>query len=171
MLLFEILLLIFITREIEKSVAITDREPKKFKTLAIMLWIIGELSGIIIGTLLGASWWIAYLVGIFGGIVGALVIFAIVGNLPESQDEKAMLGDKMIQPPATSSMRKSQTEIEALYVIGGFIGIFGLTILGAVFFLKTKPEQITNLISAVILLIISASCFILGRRKKRAQAE
>jgi len=171
MIILEILFLIYITREITKSVAMTDRQPRKYVNLAIICWIIGEVCGIIIGLLLGASPWIAYLVGILGGIVGILIVFAIVGNLPESEAKRAAIETEITQPISESERSKDQTEIESLYVIGGFIGVFGMTILAAVFFLNARLEQVTSLISAIILLAISVVCIVVGAHKKRAQAE
>lgn len=45
-----------------------------------------------------------------------------------------------------------QEEIDAFFVIGGFLLIFGLAILAAVFFTPTFHGRITNLISSIVLL-------------------
>lgn len=172
MLIFEIVFLIFFTKEIAISVAETDENQFTYKMLAIFLWILGEIPGLIVGYiavfLSGGSWLYIPFSGILGGLVGALVAFAIVGNLPKSPAAKAATDAKAIPATPAAPVNKDRAEIESLFIIGGFIGIFGLTILAAVFFAVTTPERITNLISAFLLLLISIICITLGKRKQRA---
>ncbi|HDL19331.1 MAG TPA: hypothetical protein ENH29_09775 [Bacteroidetes bacterium] len=62
-------------------------------------------------------------------------------------------------------------EIEALLVIGLFLGAFGVAVLTAVFFTDTYHGKITNLISGGLLIVISVYAVVRSRlNKKRKNA-
>ncbi len=63
-------------------------------------------------------------------------------------------------------------EMESLMVIGIFLGVFGVTVLVAIFFTETYHGKITNLISGGLLLLCAgiaiAKAFMDRRKKDRA---
>ena len=60
-------------------------------------------------------------------------------------------------------------EMESLMVIGIFLGVFGITVLVAIFFTETYHGKITNLISGGLLLLFASIAIakaFMDRRKK-----
>lgn len=57
-------------------------------------------------------------------------------------------------------------EFAVLGIIGAFLGVFGLAVIGAVFFTPTFHGRVINLISGLILIICAAAAIFKSRHTK-----
>jgi hypothetical protein len=82
--MLEIIFLIYFSRKIAEIAAGKGHNKTRHRIMAIVLWFGGEITGGIIGYLLGSGIAV-YLFAIIGAICGAIASYAIVKNLPEGQ--------------------------------------------------------------------------------------
>src|SRR5215213_10313461 len=83
--MLEIIILIFLTRKVGEIVRSKGRKPGWFQFLAVVLWIGGELTGAVIGGIVGAlsdsGMLFAYLFALFGAAAGAGISILIARSL------------------------------------------------------------------------------------------
>ena len=57
-------------------------------------------------------------------------------------------------------------DMDAMLAIGVYLGLFGIAVTSAVFFTETSHGKIVNLVSGILLLIISILAIIRGKTGK-----
>ena len=83
--MLEIFVLIALTKALMRKAA-ERGQSKGWAALGAVFWIGGEVSGIVLGALLGFDELGLYGMALGFAIVGAAVAWLIVGNLPAGQD-------------------------------------------------------------------------------------
>src|SRR5215208_4012508 len=99
--MLEIILLIFLTRKVGEIVRSKGRKPGWFQLLTVVLWIGGELTGAVIGAVIGelrdTGIGLAYLFALLGAGAGAGLSIVIARSL------NAKTYDLPPQPPVFGS--------------------------------------------------------------------
>jgi len=85
--MLEIIFIIYLSRLIGKKAIEKGRKEGSYKFMFVSFWILGEITGAIVGAGLTEGF-VIYLFAIIGASFGALIAFAIVNNLKESSNPK-----------------------------------------------------------------------------------
>ena len=90
-----------------------------------------------------------------------LFVFLIVQNEKfYSKQEKNMTDNK-------EKTMSNSNELDVLVVIGTFLGVFGMSVIVAIFFTHNFQGKITNLICGSLLIFISAVVFVKSKFVKQ----
>ena len=84
--MLEIVAVVMLTRKLAE-IAAAKGQAKGWAALGPVLWIIFEIGGVIIGTLMGMELGV-YLIGLGGAAVGAAIAWQVVANLPNVLDDE-----------------------------------------------------------------------------------
>ena len=82
--MLEIIAIIALSRYIGRLAKEKNRKPGGYITMTVILWIVMELLGAVIGAIIFGEGIMVYLFAILGAGIGALISIAVAKNLSES---------------------------------------------------------------------------------------
>lgn len=88
--MLEVIVIYFLAKKIGSICEEKGHEPGKYKIIAALLWIVGEIGGMVIGfMMLGFESGMSFVLffTITGGILGAILSFIIANSLPDQSED------------------------------------------------------------------------------------
>ena len=95
--MLEIILVVYMCKMIGKTVRPLGRSAGGYQALLVLLWIVGEFGGAVVGSLLLGSGGGLYVCALIGAAAGATVTFLIVKNLTSLHAPRPTGGFPVVQ--------------------------------------------------------------------------
>lgn len=100
--MLEILAVWLLTKKVGKIVEAKGHRPTGYKILTVVLWIVGEIFGAVIGVIIAgfdeSSQCLVYLIGLGGAVVGGGIAYLIAASLTPNPEGVAMLASQGKDP-------------------------------------------------------------------------